>query len=158
MYHMQIDIIRSNVRQLMARDSISSETALAKKAGVDQKTINNLLALDTLPNPTMKVLDAIAKSFRVAPWMLWVKDFPYDALGASEPLNAVTRSGYRLLKVFESLNDEDRKAILNFAEFQISGTAPTQARQIHEVRAQYKAAPLPAGSPYPYKKCSEDFD
>ena len=153
MNNTRINTIRENVRHLMERDGIPSENALAKKAKVDQKTINNLLASDTLPNPTMKVLEAIADTFKVEPWMLWVEAFDFGAVGA-RPLCRITSTGYRLLSVFESLPDDKRKTILDFALFQINDTSPVAAKQIRDTRTHYKALPRPTN----YPGCNEDFE
>ena len=133
MYQKQIDIIRTNIRQLMARDSVPSENALAKKAGVDQKTINNLLAVDTLPNPTLKVLDSIAEAFEVATWMLWVDGFDFTVVGKT-PLMRMTAQGYQLFNAFENISDEKRKSILDFVLFHIAESDPIQAEKIRNAR------------------------
>ncbi|OQX16177.1 MAG: hypothetical protein BWK73_04755 [Thiothrix lacustris] len=105
-----------------------------------------------------RVFREIAEALGAELWMLFIPKFPFGAMGQGKPVKQITGEGYRLLKVFEGLPDDKRKAILDYTLFQIAETEPVQARQIREARAQYKAAPLPAGSPYPYKKCSEDFD
>ena len=69
--------------------------------------------------------------------MLLVPNFPFDAINA-KPLDKLTNEGYKLLAVFESLPDDKRKAILDFALFQINETTPNAAKQIREARATYK--------------------
>ncbi len=130
-----IETIRTNIRRLMERDAIRSENALAKMANVDQKTINNLLAHDTLPNPTTKVLAAIATSFRVEPWMLLIQDFPWDAV-STKPVDHISSSSYRLLSAVEQADDEQRKAILDYAVFQLRENE-RRANLIRDARSQY---------------------
>lgn len=64
-----------NVRSQMKRQRIST-AALAKKAGVAAKTLNNLL--NGRHAPQADVLAKIAKGLKVEFWQLWLPEFPAD--------------------------------------------------------------------------------
>jgi len=147
-----IETIRNNVKRLMEMRGIASENSLAVKSGISQKTVNLLLATDAMPNPTVKVLAALSKTLGVVPWMLLVRDFPFEVIGLGKPLARITAEGYRLLSVYESLPDDKRKAILDFVLFQLGESS--QAKQIRDTRSHYKSVP----SPTSYPRCDEDFE
>jgi transcriptional regulator with XRE-family HTH domain len=71
-----IHIVSTNVRNLM-RSMDWSEHDLAKKSGVSQKAINNLLNKTT--GCTITTADKLAKPFGLTGWQLMLEKLPVDA-------------------------------------------------------------------------------
>jgi hypothetical protein len=90
-------------------------------------------------NPQLSTLRGIADAFRVETWMLLVPNFPFSAID-HKPIKKITYEGYKLLAAFESLPDDKRKAILDFALFQMHESS--QAKQIRETRLEYTSNQL----------------
>lgn len=131
------DMIKQNVMNLMELRGIPSGNALAKLSGLSQRTISNILAEDEFPNPSVKVLSQLADSLGVKAWMLLLDSFPFDSIGLSKPLQGVSHEGYRLLRAYEDLPDDRRKAILDFAIFQAKEN-DRRADLIREARQHYE--------------------
>lgn len=75
-----IGLVSSNVRRLMkARDW--SEHDLARKSGVSQKAINNLL--NQVTGCTLTTAEKLAAPFGLNGWQLMVEEIPADAAFAS---------------------------------------------------------------------------
>lgn len=71
-----IDLVSANVRRLMTAMEWS-EHQLAKKSGVSQKAINNLLNRTT--GCTITTADKLARPFGLTGWQLMLEDIPADA-------------------------------------------------------------------------------
>lgn len=71
-------VLATNLRRLMeTHASLRSQPALAKRAGVDQKTISRVLAAENAPSIT--VVAKIARAFGLEAWMLLTRQFnPQD--------------------------------------------------------------------------------
>lgn len=121
---------------------IPSGNALAKECKVSQRTISSILAVDEFPNPSIKVLTNIAKALNVQAWMLLIDNFPFESIGLTKPLQQITAEGYRLLHVFENVNNDTRKSILDYALYQMRHD-PKYADRIQEIRGTYSpTAPI----------------
>lgn len=144
----QVRIIADNTRRLMQAADMTF-TRLSKESRVDQGTISKLLATDTLPNPTMKVITGIASAFNIAPWMLLVESFPFHLVG-SKPLKTVSDDSYILLRLYEDATPELRRSILDYVSYQVRGDKKTEDR-IKEAASKYTL-----GSDGKYPGCAED--
>ncbi|WP_287601254.1 hypothetical protein [Thiothrix sp.] len=143
--------IASNIKALIQAGRADNVSTLAVRAGLTKPTLTTFMKEPELRNVNIDTIIAVAEVLRVEPWILFIPDFPVDTIGHGRPVKRITGEGYRLLNVFESLPDDKRKAILDFALFQIAEAAPVQAKQIREARAQYTVKPVT------YKTCDEDF-
>lgn len=128
-------VIRKNVLKAMERDKIPSGNALSKIAKIDQKTVSSILSEDSAPNPTLKVITALAKALKLEPWMLLVPDFPIDTLGRRR-LKTISKKGYQILKIFELAPEHSQASILDFAAYNMQSDS-NLAREIREIRAEY---------------------
>lgn len=100
-----IATVSSNVRNLML--SLDwSEHDLAKKSGVSQKAINNLLNRTT--GCTITTADKLARPFGLTGWQLMLEKLPTDAAFGS----TMTQIMAKIL----ATDDEGRKFILSVAE------------------------------------------
>lgn len=93
-------IVSENVRRLYQVSGIKSENELAKKSGVSQKTVNFLLDEAIVSNPTVAVMDRLAKHFGVKAWMLMIEDFPFDHV-KTPPLNSFSGPTYSIADAME---------------------------------------------------------
>lgn len=71
----QLKNFGANVRMQMTHQELST-AALAKRAGISPKTLNNLL--NGRHAPQYDVLAAIADALKLELWQLWLPDFPID--------------------------------------------------------------------------------
>ena len=103
-----IDILAINLRWLMERDKLS-EGDVAKKAGIDKKTINNIL--NRRNEPQLDIVEAVAKAFGLEPWQLLV-----DGMG-----EAMTRDGKlgSLIEAYAKTDDSGRESMLKVAEIAV---------------------------------------
>lgn len=63
-------LLAENLQKLMEADpNLDSQPKLAKRAGVAQKTISNLLNADG-PSPRLEIVHLVAKAFRMPVWRL----------------------------------------------------------------------------------------
>lgn len=100
-----IERVSGNVRRLMeAMDW--SEHDLAKKSGVSQKAINNLLNKTT--GCTITTAEKLARPFGLTGWQLMLNELPADAAFA----NSLTQLVARFLKA----DQKGRDFILGAAE------------------------------------------
>lgn len=70
--------LSDNLRMLMERTEMS-QAELAKKSGVSQRTISNILA--GTHEPGIEIVDKIARVFGLEGWKLQMRDLPPDLLG-----------------------------------------------------------------------------
>lgn len=99
------ETLKNNLSILMERDSLS-ETGLAKRAKVAQKTVNNIMNLRS--TPTLDVLTRLAQALNVTPWLLIMPDLPSDMLRSHE--------AERLLRSYIDSNNDGRELILHVSE------------------------------------------
>lgn len=71
----QLKNFSQNVKAQMKRQRLAT-AALAKRAGVAPKTLNNVL--NGRHAPQLDVLVKIAKGLKVELWQLWLPEFPAD--------------------------------------------------------------------------------
>jgi len=72
--------LASNLRALM-EDREYTQVALARKAGLDQKTISNIINPDRNEyTPTLAVVEAIAGVFDVPVYQILIDELPLDLL------------------------------------------------------------------------------
>ena len=104
----QLKNFAKNVRAQMEHKDLST-AALAKRAGIAPKTLNNLL--NGRHAPQMDVLSKIAKGLKVELWHLWLPDFPPDvAHDATFP---------HLISTASKLTPEALKAIARLADLEL---------------------------------------
>jgi transcriptional regulator with XRE-family HTH domain len=100
-----IDLVSANVRRLMkAMDW--SEHDLARKSGVSQKAINNLLNKTT--GYTITTAEKLAKPFGLTGWQLMIEKVPADAAFANTLTHLVVK--------FLTTDDQGRAFIRSAAD------------------------------------------
>ena len=147
--------IAANITALVKAGRADNVSSLAVRAGFTKPTLTTFIKNPEIRNVNIDLLIAISEVMRIEPWVLLMPDFPVDALGQGRPPKRVTHEGYRLLSVFESLPDDKRKAILDFAAFQTRDD-PASSRKIEDVRIKY--APREERLTTEYPKCDEKLD
>jgi transcriptional regulator with XRE-family HTH domain len=98
-------VLAANLAALMARDGLSQH-ALARRAGVDQKTISNVL--NCVKALQLDKLEQIARAFRLAPWQLLIPELPIDLIDRAK-LD-------RLIAAYLSCDDASRAILDHLAE------------------------------------------
>ena len=68
-----------NLRYLMDQHQLS-EAAVARRAGVSQRTVNNMLRQAT--SPSLDNVEMVAQSFGLNLWHLIMPDLPTDLIGS----------------------------------------------------------------------------
>lgn len=101
----QREAIIRNLRHLMRKEKLS-EQALAKRAGVAQKTINKIL--NNQSAPTLDTISRLAAAFGLNNWHLIMPNLP-DELISSKDLE-------RLYKSYILASQEGREYIVHAAE------------------------------------------
>ncbi len=132
-------VIAKNIESLirLQKSKIGHASALAKKMGVSKTTTTALLKNPDGSNPTLKNLQGMAESLKTELWMLFVDDFPFEAVTGS-PLKKISADGYTLLNVFESCNDEKvRYAMLEAAKQAIKPLDEKSSILIAETQSRY---------------------
>jgi len=147
----QVQIIAANTKRLMKTGDWNL-SSLSKDSHVDHGTISKLLSDYALPNPTTKIITGLANSFKVAPWMLMIENFPFDSLGNRQPLTQISTSGYMLLELYESASEEKRKSLLDYVAYQLRAD-PKAEHKIREAQTKYL---LTNDGKYP--RCNEDYN
>jgi transcriptional regulator with XRE-family HTH domain len=98
--------LAKNVQYLMDHFNIQ-QTPLAKKSGVSQKTISNVLNPEG-HQPKLDVVEKIASAFSLAPWHLIMDGLPEEIFGNSQMES--------LIENYLRSNKEGRKFISQVAE------------------------------------------
>lgn len=130
------EIVSDNVLRLFSKSGIKSQTELAKKSGVSQKTINFLLDKETISNPTATVLDRLAKTLKVKPWMLLIKDFPFDQV-KGKPLKAISGPTYVVANAMEQESQTVQILMMEAASHVLMRVDKKQSLAIKEAQANY---------------------
>jgi transcriptional regulator with XRE-family HTH domain len=68
-----------NVSRLMEHHGLTQE-GMAKKAGVSQRSISNLIFISSPHSPKLKTIEDVAKAFNLQTWHLLLPDAPIDLL------------------------------------------------------------------------------
>jgi transcriptional regulator with XRE-family HTH domain len=71
--------VARNLRTLMEREAMT-QLKLAKKSGVSQRTISNVLTESH--EPGVETVDQLAKVFKLEGWQLQMPDLPPELLGS----------------------------------------------------------------------------
>jgi transcriptional regulator with XRE-family HTH domain len=71
--------LADNVKRLMDHHQLT-QTSLAKKAGVSQRNVSNLIKAESPHSPTLKTVEDIAKVFKLQTWHLLLPGAPIDLL------------------------------------------------------------------------------
>jgi len=85
-----------------------SQVKLAKKAGIAQTTVSNLIRPDSRVSPTMESIDKIAVVFRLKSWKLLMPGISLDIL--------INRTVETLIHYYKESSDEGRDNTLRVAE------------------------------------------
>ncbi len=117
------EILAKNIKRLMDHNNPRlTQTDLAKKSGVSQRTISNLLRPDAEISPTLANVEAVAQSFGLALWHLLVPDLPDDLL--------TSRSIEKVLDCYKEATSEGRATIERIAQGEM------RYRQIENTQAE----------------------
>jgi len=105
-------VLAENVRRLYL-DLGWSQVELARRAGLAQKTVNDLLnyGRTVKKTPTLATVESIAAAFGISPWHLQIPDLPLDLL-----------KGQRVDKLVENFRDSSelgRENVLRIAESEV---------------------------------------
>lgn len=100
-----IERVSANVRRLMTAMDWS-EHDLAKKSGVSQKAINNLLNQAT--GCTITTAEKLARPFGLSGWQLMIEDIPAD--------HAFSSTLTEVVRKFLRADEKGREFILSAAE------------------------------------------
>jgi transcriptional regulator with XRE-family HTH domain len=68
-----------NVSRLMEHHGFTQE-GMAKKTGVSQRSISNLISIDSPHSPKLKTIEDVAQAFNLQTWHLLLPDAPIDML------------------------------------------------------------------------------
>ena len=97
--------LAANLKALLDAHKMSGP-ALAQRAGIDRKSVNNML--NARYNPNYDNVEAVAEVFGLTGWQLILPD-----LHTNLPMANEVR---KLLENFHRASDEGRRTILNVAE------------------------------------------
>lgn len=98
-------MVAENLARLIAANKTTAPR-VAEKAGVDRKTVNNML--NARFNPDLDNVRAVAGVFGLAEWQLLRHDLEVEPQGA----NTVEK----LIDCYQAADEKGRKAILGVAE------------------------------------------
>lgn len=98
-------VFAKNLKGLIEASGVSAPE-IARRAGVDRKTVNNQLNARFDPRP--ELVDAVAKVFGIEGWMLLSDSF--------DPENSLNTNLTRLIELFKASNELGRDSILKIAE------------------------------------------
>lgn len=73
-------IIANNVKRLTENNKKMSQNFLAKKTGISQKTISNILNPGSVGSITTDTIEKLANYFDLEPYHLMIPDLPVDEL------------------------------------------------------------------------------
>lgn len=125
--------VAGNVAKLLsARGSLKSENQLAKKAKVDQGTINDFIGRHKKGLPSdirLSTLEKISTALEVCPWQLLIPNLPdevFDKL--SKNCSSISADGLTLLLLFESTDQKTRNEISSYATYVVGRGKDTDRR------------------------------
>lgn len=131
-----VDNIRHNTTTLIGLRGFESLHAFCKKAKMDYKTVANLLADDFISNPTVKVVHKLAKALSVEPWMLMVRDFPFDQI-KGHPLRTMSGPTYIVANAMEHEEKNVQLLMMESASQTLRGIDDKRSAQIKDAQASY---------------------
>ena len=85
-----------------------TQTELAQKTGLNQKTIGNLLRLDNVDSITSGTIEAVAKAFKLEPYHLLIPDLPVEEL--------ISKRIEKIVKNYAFSSDKARDAVLHVSD------------------------------------------
>jgi hypothetical protein len=146
-------IASKNIQTLLElnQDSISN---FARRSGMAPSTLTTFLKYPEDRNITLDHLLAISDISGIELWTLFVPNFPYRNTQGKRITN-ISADGYALLHIYESATDEQRKSLLDYASYQMRGSAAES--KVRDVQSRY-LTPTPINTPIRYKGCNEDHD
>lgn len=100
------EILAANIRLLIAADSLSQDQ-LAKKSGLGQRTISNLIRPETGHMPRIDVIERLADALRVEAWRLLLPDMTVELLrgnGLAEVVHSYVEADERGRGSLESVS------------------------------------------------------
>jgi transcriptional regulator with XRE-family HTH domain len=103
-----VDVLAANMRRIMRARGMS-EAAVAKAAGIDKKTVNNVLNRRFAAQ--LDKLDAIAKALDIRPWRLLLED--------ADPQNGDDSKLAHLIEDFERSDETGKHGILTIADIAV---------------------------------------
>lgn len=136
-------ILADNVAALMRENpDLGSHAKLAaamRKIGPREfgpRTIGHLLNAQQGPQPQLDTIVAVAKAFKVEPWMLLREDFDASSKRAGE---LIPPEVVRIARTIVDLEPERRKLLMEI--FAAEGAPDREgARVVHEASARHEAA------------------
>ena len=102
------EIIAFNVQRLMKISGDLSQMELAKKTGISQRTISNVLKPGSIGSVTIGTIEKIAQYFKIEPYHLLIPNLPVDELQTNR-LESVIQN-------YALSSTDSRKNILRIAE------------------------------------------
>ncbi len=92
-----MDTLAANLAALMAASvELKSQAAVAKRAGMDQRTVGRIINREH--SPTVVQLERLARAFGIAPWQLLVPRFdPGDP--PAMPLTVSQRDAWNTMRI-----------------------------------------------------------
>lgn len=130
------EIVSNNVLRLFKSSGLKSQNELAKVSGVSQKTINFLLDKDVISNPTVTVMERLAKYFGMEPWMLQIPDFPFDQV-KGKPLSRLSGPTYVVANAMELETQDTRMLIMEAASHTLLNIDKKQSYAIKDAQSKY---------------------
>lgn len=90
-----------------------SQSALAQKSGVSQRTISNMLNPDYDPrySPTLNNIEKVADALGISPWQLLIEAVPTEVIAS--------RDIEKLVHIFSTVSEEGRDAILSVGKREV---------------------------------------
>ncbi len=89
--------LAANLRRLMEHHG-HSQTVVAQKSGVSQKSVSNLLNPGDDKSPTLETVNSIAKAYKIKVWHLLLDNCPDDIL-----------FNHSIEKLVENFNGSDKR-------------------------------------------------
>jgi DNA-binding Xre family transcriptional regulator len=74
------EIVADNVHKLMKYHNNMKQTVLAKRAGISQRTVSNVLNPGSVESITTDTIEKLAKCFKLEPYHLVIPNLPIEEL------------------------------------------------------------------------------
>lgn len=105
------EIIADNVKRLMGYHNEMTQTLLAKKAGISQRTISNIINPGSVGSITTETIEKLANFFDLEPYHLMIKDLPIEEL--------LSKRIEKLIECYSQSTPEGRENIKRIAENEV---------------------------------------
>lgn len=136
--------IRNNITRLRDLREVTV-TYIAKKSRslVTQSSLSKFMSHPEESNPTVKTLRGIAAATRIEPWMLLIKDFPFEGANG-EPLSKISKEGYLFLCAFEKATPETRRSLMKQMADMVSefDNDKKNSKQLKDDCSDYSSTPV----------------